>query len=141
MDSGDELKDIWHRAQQEIEKTKARHAIPEPAWRRAVRSSFTVFFLLVWLNAALAAYIFISTYNRHTNQTRPTAVYTQPLSSHGRTVYITPQEKVRVTFFMWGFMIGIPTAFVLAIILEASGIGAFEPPAKRMSKQSAGVDS
>ena len=133
----DELKNIWRRATQEIEKTRARHAVTEPKWKRAVRGAFTIFFSAVWINAAAAAYFFITAYNRHTNQTKPDAVHTQSLSSHGRTVYITPAEKVRVTFLMRGFMFGIPAAMVLAFALELSGIGAFEPPEKRRQKKAA----
>lgn len=126
MSLRDELRPVEEVLRNHIEEQQSA-AQSDPKWKRNVRGVFTIFFLLVWLNAAAAAYFYISTMQRNSQRTKPDAVHTQTLTSHGRTVYITPAEKARVSFFMRGFFIGIPTAITLAFALEFAGIGAFEP--------------
>jgi hypothetical protein len=126
MSLRDELQPIEDALRNHIEEQQATTQ-SDPKWKRNVRGIFTIFFLLVWLNAAAAAYFYISTMKRNNQRLKPDAVHTQSLTDHGRTVYITPAEKARVMFFMRGFLIGIPSAIVLAFVLEFSGIGAFEP--------------
>jgi hypothetical protein len=139
MSLRDELQPIEEPLRHHIERQQALAAQSEPQWKRSIRTAFTIFFLLVWLNAAVAAYFYVSTMQRHSHQLQPDAVHTQPLTDHGRTVYITPAEKARVLFFMRGFLIGIPSAIVLAFVLELSGIGAFEPKQQSSKKQIAGT--
>jgi hypothetical protein len=53
-----------------------------------------VVFMLVWV-AGVASFYFSGTAFKN-GSPEPTATQTQPLTDHGKTVYVTPTEKQRV---------------------------------------------
>jgi len=48
----------------------------------------------------------------------PTATQSEPLTDHGKTVYVTSAEKQRIHYFQLASSVGIPLILVSAVILH-----------------------
>ena len=88
----------------------------ELPWKRAVRVSFFVFFLVVWLDGVASFYYFGITFRD--GSPTATGAQTEPLSNHGKVVYVTPAQKRRVNALQTGMAVGMPAAFLLGAILH-----------------------
>jgi len=88
----------------------------ELPWRRLVRLMFCIFFLVVWLDGVASFYYFGVTFRD--GSPIPTAAQTEPLSNHGKVVYVAPSQKRLLTTLQTGMAFGIPSAFLLGAILH-----------------------
>jgi hypothetical protein len=83
----------------------------ELAWRRLVRLMFGIFFLVVWLDGVASFYYFGVAVRD--GSPIPTAAQTEPLSNHGKVVYVAPSQKRLITALQtrYGFRypIGVPS--------------------------------
>lgn len=88
----------------------------EPAWKKVVRTTFSVLFMLVWIGGVLSFYYFGEAYKN--GSPAPTVSQTEPLDNHGHTVYVTPAEKRRLDRLQAVSFVGIPAVMVTALILH-----------------------
>ena len=75
-----------------------------------------VAFVLVWI-ASVASFFFFGTAFRR-GSSMPTATQTEPLSDHGKTVYVSRVEKQRIHYFQLASWVGIPLILVSAVVLH-----------------------
>lgn len=88
----------------------------EPRWKTAVRTTFKVYFLAVWLAGVSFFYVYGRAFGG--GSPLPTATQSEPLTDHGKTVYISPSQKRLVDLLRTGMFIGIPSAMALAFALH-----------------------
>ena len=89
---------------------------PEPPWKKVTRGIYSVVFLLVWI-ASVGSFFSFGTAFRHGSPV-PTATQTEPLVDHGKTVYVTRNEKQRIGYIQLASWIGIPSIIVSAVVLH-----------------------
>lgn len=85
-----------------------------PRARQMFRLMSYAFFLAAWLTFLAFFWRFGVAYEAGTTQ--PTAERTEPLISHGRTVYISKEEKRVVSVLEVASMIAIPSAILLVLL-------------------------
>jgi hypothetical protein len=90
--------------------------ITGPAWKRTAKVVYSVVFILVWV-AGVASFYFSGTAFKN-GSPQPTATQTQPLTDHGKTVYVTPAEKQRLDELQLAMWIGIPFILVGGAVLH-----------------------
>jgi len=90
--------------------------VSEAKWKRAIRVTYTVVFMLVWIVGVASTYSFGTAFKNGSPE--PTATQTEPLEDHGKTVYITPAEKRRVHALQLVSWIGFPGLILVALILH-----------------------
>ncbi len=88
----------------------------EPPWKKSVRLLYFILFFAVWLEAVASAYYFGIAYRD--GAVRPNALQTEPLSNHGKVVYVSSSQKRLVDTLMTGMAIGIPSTMLLGVILH-----------------------
>jgi len=95
---------------------KPATAPTEPTWKRFLRSAFYVYFFAVWT----AGVTFFWKYNIafRDGSPEPTPTQTETLVDHGNTVYITAEEKRVVSILEKSMFVGIPSALLLATLLQ-----------------------
>jgi hypothetical protein len=89
---------------------------PPGRWKQVVRGAFTVYFFAVWITG-VSSFYFSGKAFRGGSPT-PTASHTEPMTEHGKTVYVSPAEKRLVDLSETGMMVGIPSVFVLAFVIH-----------------------
>jgi hypothetical protein len=88
----------------------------EPNWKKMIRGIYTVVFLLLW-TVGVASFFFFGTAFR-SGSPIPTATQAEPLTDHGKTVYVTRAEKQRINYFQLASGVGIPIILVSAVVLH-----------------------
>jgi hypothetical protein len=88
----------------------------EPDWKKVARGVFNAAFVLVWI-AGVASFLAFGNSYKNGSET-PTATQTEPLTDHGRTVYITRSEKWRIHHLQRAEWLGIPLIFVTGATLH-----------------------
>jgi hypothetical protein len=88
----------------------------EQRWKTVARGAFKVYFLAVWLVGVSFFYVYGRAFGG--GSPIPTASQFQPLTDHGKTVYISPSQRRLVDIFQAGMFIGIPSAIALALALH-----------------------
>jgi len=88
----------------------------EPPWKKMIRGIYTVSFLLLWA-VSVASFLFFGTAFRHGSPT-PTATDTDPLTDHGKTVYVNHEEKRRIKYLQIISGVGFPVLLVSAAALH-----------------------
>jgi hypothetical protein len=88
----------------------------EAHWKKVTRGIYTVAFLLVWI-ASVGSFFSFGTAFRHGSPI-PTATQTEPLVDHGKTAYVTRNEKQRTDHIQLVSWIGIPSIIVSAVVLH-----------------------
>jgi uncharacterized membrane protein YbhN (UPF0104 family) len=88
----------------------------EPKWKRVAKAIFTAAFMLVWVSGVASFYFFGTAFKNGSPE--PTASQTEPLEDHGKTVYVTPEEKQRVHAFQLTSWIGFPIVFLGGAVLH-----------------------
>jgi len=88
----------------------------EATWKKVTRGIYTVVFLLVWI-ASVGSFFLFGTAFRH-GSPAPTAIQTEPLVDHEKTVYVTRGEKRRIDYLQLVSWIGIPSILVSAALLH-----------------------
>jgi hypothetical protein len=89
---------------------------PPARWKQVVRGAFTVYFFAVWITG-VSSFYFSGKAFRGGSPT-PTASHTEPMTEHGKTVYVSPAEKRLVDLSETGMMVGIPSVFVLGFVVH-----------------------
>jgi hypothetical protein len=88
----------------------------EPGWHKAVRSAYSVLFFIVWLEFMVFFYYSGTTFRD--GSPVPTPSQMEPVTDHGKTVYITHDQKsLRDKLELFGF-IGIPSAILGGFLLH-----------------------
>jgi hypothetical protein len=85
-------------------------------WKRVVRGAVTICFLAVWLTGVSSFYFYGKAFRN--GSPKPTDLRTEPLTEHGKTVYVTPSEKRLVDLLQTGMMVGIPSVFALGFVVH-----------------------
>ncbi|MGH9199760.1 MAG: hypothetical protein ACRD2A_00805 [Vicinamibacterales bacterium] len=88
----------------------------EPPWKKGLRLLYFILFLAVWLEGVASFYYFGIAFRG--GAVRPNALQAEPLSDHGKVVYITSSQKRLVETLLTGMAIGIPSAMLLGVILH-----------------------
>lgn len=100
----------------------------EPAWKKTARTAFSLYFLAVWIVGVSFFWKYNTAIRDGTSEATPERQET--LREHGRTVYITAEEKKIVSVLQHAMMIGIPSALLLAALLHfVVGVKLFPGPA------------
>jgi len=82
----------------------------EPGWHRIVRGIYTCLFLLVWIEGVYFFQYFGKTFQSGSQS--PTVTQTEPISDHGKVVYVTPAQKAQLDRVEMMMFTGIPTVLV-----------------------------
>lgn len=102
---------------QRLKKSEpARPSSTEVQWKKAVRTAFSVYFFAVWIVGVSFFWKFNTAFRDGTPE--PTAERTETLTDHGKTVYITPEEKRIVSLLERSMMLGIPSALLLGALIH-----------------------
>ena len=88
----------------------------EPRWHKFVRGIYSCLFLLVWIEGVYFFNYFGKTFQ--SGSPTPTATQTEPISDHGKTVYITHAQKVQLDRMETMMFTGIPTILVSGFALH-----------------------
>jgi len=88
----------------------------EPSWKRILRGALMLFFLIVWLDGVASFYFFGVAFRN--GSPVAAATKTEPLDDHGRTVFVSKDQKILVDDLQTAMSIGIPMIFVLGFIVH-----------------------
>lgn len=88
----------------------------EIGWKKVAPFLYFAAFLLVWSLGVLAFYFYGQSFKN--GSPVPTATQTEPLTDHGKTVYVTPKEKRRIDGLRNAMFIGIPAVLGTGAILH-----------------------
>jgi hypothetical protein len=122
-----------------VEQTEPAEA-SEPQWHRVVRGAYTLAFLAVWIG--FIAFFYYSGAVHRDGSPVPTPTQTEPVTEHGKTVYLRHDQKVlREKLQLFAF-IGMPSVivtgpflhFVLGVKLYANRPTLAERWARRSSR-------
>jgi hypothetical protein len=98
----------------------------EARWKNVVRRSYTVAFFAVWLSFLAFFYLFGVSFKNGS----PVATVSQSeaLQDHGKTAYITREEKRRIDTLQLVSMIGMPSVILGGLLLHfVVGIKLIDP--------------
>ena len=95
---------------------ETRLTSPPARWKRAVRGAFTLYFFAVWITGVSFFYFDGKTFSG--GSPTPTATQTEPMSQHGKTVYVSRAEKRRDDLLQTAMMVGIPSIFALGFVFH-----------------------
>lgn len=105
-----------HCGDRQADDPDAPKAPEEPSRNRKIRAAFRVYFMLVWILAVCFFWKFNTAYRDGT--AAPTAEHTEALSDHGKTVYITADEKAVIGLLKYAVFLGIPSALAAGLFLH-----------------------
>lgn len=88
----------------------------EPVWKRLLRTLYLIYFIAVWIIGVGFFWQFNIAFRDGSPE--PTASQTETLVNHGKTIYITPEEKRFISLLRRGSYIGIPSAIILGVVLD-----------------------
>ena len=88
----------------------------EERWKRILRGIYTVAFFVVWILGVLSFHFDGRAFNG--GSPVPTATQTEPMTEHGKTVYVTPAEKQRVDHLWMVSWVGFPCLIAGGLILH-----------------------
>jgi hypothetical protein len=96
-----------------------------PRWQRVARTIYSIAFFLVWLE--FLAFFYYSGKTFRDGSPVPTQTQTEPMTEHGKTVYVRRDQKaISDELERLGF-IGIPTVLVSGLLLHfVVGVKIFE---------------
>jgi hypothetical protein len=97
--------------------------IVEADWQKVARGIYLVAFLLVWI-AGVASFYFDGA-SFKSGSAVPTATQTEPLTDHGKTVYITPAEKQRIDRLKMVSWMTMPVVLIGLVIHFIVGVKLF----------------
>jgi hypothetical protein len=88
----------------------------EAPWKKATRTVYGIVFMLVWVSSVLSFYKLGVSFKG--GSAVPAQTQTEPLTDHGRTVYITSAEKQQLDILQMISMTGIPVMVVGGLCLH-----------------------
>jgi hypothetical protein len=88
----------------------------EPKWHRVVRSTFSLLFFLVWLG--FVAFFYYSGAAFRDGSPVPTPTRMDAVTEHGKTVYITHDQKILCDKLELFAFVGIPSVIVGGLLLH-----------------------
>jgi amino acid transporter len=88
----------------------------EPKWKRATKVTYTTVFMLVWVCGVASFYFFGTAFKNGSPE--PTATRNEPLKDHGKTVYVTRTDELRVHGLQLVCWVGIPVLLISGAILH-----------------------
>jgi hypothetical protein len=91
----------------------------DPPWKRIVRGTYTVAFVMIWIGMMCSFYVFGVAHRDGTS--RPDATHTEPLDSHGHIVYIPHSQKALIDSLDKIGLIGIPSIVLSGLALNFFG--------------------
>jgi hypothetical protein len=123
--------------ERQSEKPSASISAPQlPKSKRIMMAAFRNYFFLVWIGAVTFFWKFNAAIA--SGSTQPTTTQTEKLTSHGHTVYITPERKRTVNWFEHCLTIGIPSIFVIGAFFHfVLDVKVFSKSSSSDSKQQA----
>src|SRR5687768_13063630 len=89
---------------------------PIPLWKRVVSVLFCICFVLVFIDGVAAFVYFMSLWERGSLQA--TAELTARITSHGSSRWVKPQEAHLYHTLLKTMLVGIPSVFVAAFVLQ-----------------------
>lgn len=89
---------------------------PDPLWRRIARATFSIIFLIVWLE--FVAFFYYSGKAFRDGSPVPTSTKSEAVTEHGKTVYITHNEKIIWDRLESSAFVGIPSVIVGSFFLH-----------------------
>ena len=95
---------------------QATGTVKEAPWKRRVRAVYQMASLAIFLTFLLFFYSFGTAYK--SGSPVPTATQTEPITDHGRTVYVAPELKRRSDALEQASSIGIPSIIALGAFLH-----------------------
>ena len=101
---------------QRLKSSEPASPSSEIPWKKAVRIAFSVYFFAVWIAAVSFFWKFNTAFRDGTPE--PTPQRTETLTDHGKTIYITPEEKKIVSLLQYSMMLGIPSVLLLGVLLH-----------------------
>ena len=90
--------------------------IVEVTWKKVVRVAHTTVFFLIWIIGVSSFYFYGVAFKA--GSPTPTATRTEPLTDHGKTVYITPAEQKRIHLTGWVSGVGIGVVVLSGLFLH-----------------------
>lgn len=105
-----------HCGDQRQKKAEPARPLSEASWKKAVRTAFFLYFFAVWIAGVSFFWKFNIVFRDGTPE--PTHEGTETLTDHGKTVYITAEEKRIVSLLEYSMMIGIPSALLLGALIH-----------------------
>jgi hypothetical protein len=88
----------------------------EPDWKKIVRGIYATTFILIWIAGVASFLAFGNSYKNGSEA--PSGTQTEPLNSHGRTVYITRSEKQRIDDLQLAQWLGVPFILFTGAIIH-----------------------
>jgi uncharacterized membrane protein HdeD (DUF308 family) len=88
----------------------------EPSWHRVVRATYSAMFLIVWLG--FVAFFYYSGATFRDGSAVPTNTKTEPVTEHGKTVYVTRAEKALSDKLEVFAFVGIPSVMIGGFVLH-----------------------
>lgn len=88
----------------------------EPPWHGILRGIYTTVFFCVWFTFIVFFYVSGKTFRD--GSPVPTPTQTAPMTEHGKTVYVTPEQKALCDLLMMISMMGMPSVILAGPILH-----------------------
>ena len=88
----------------------------DPLWQRVVRATYSAMFLIVWLG--FVAFFYHSSAGFRDGSAVPTNTKTEPVTEHGKTVYVTRAEKALSDKLEIFAFVGIPSVIIGGFVLH-----------------------
>jgi hypothetical protein len=88
-----------------------------PRWQRVARGAYSTLFLIVWLG--FIAFFYYSGATFRDGSPVPTATQSEPVTQHGKTVYVAPYKKnLSDKLELFAFVVGIPSVIVIGLLFH-----------------------
>jgi hypothetical protein len=88
----------------------------DPLWKRSVRGAYSIFFVLIWLEAML--FFYVHQKYVHDGSRTPTATQTESFNEHGVRIYVTRDQMKTDNSLSTIMAVGIPGAILSGLILQ-----------------------
>jgi hypothetical protein len=90
--------------------------LSEPNWKRITKVTYTTVFMLVWVCGVASFYFFGTAFKNGSPESTATRI--EPLEDHGKTVYVTPDDKRLVHALQLISGVGFPVVLISGVILH-----------------------
>jgi hypothetical protein len=103
-----------------------------PQWQKLVRTTFSIFFFAVWLGFLCFFYYSGKTFRYGSPVSTPTQ--SEPMTDHGKTVYVTRSRKALCDKLQLFAFVGIPSILASGFLLHfVVGVKVFDNKEKSIS--------
>jgi hypothetical protein len=124
------LADCGNSSSQIGEPVQAEPARPQ--WQKLVRTVYSVFFFAVWLG--FVCFFYYSGKTFRDGSPVPTPTQTEPMTDHGKAVYVTHDQKALCDKLQLFAFVGIPSVLASGFLLHfVIGVKVFDSTEKSIS--------